>query len=403
MNALYVSPRDCWPANTGARLRDFHLARQIARRTNLTYIGFTADCTTPVTRGRLKSLQDSEYILVSRTRGYGPASLVLGLLGPLPLTVRNYARPAMSAELTRVLSATRFDVVQIEGVHLFAYVGQIRALCPDARLVCDWHNIESELVERFAANTTNSLKRWYARRTATLLRNCEKKLLAACDAHSVCSERERELLQGVDPQARIHVVPNGVDVEFYAADATPVPRTNIVFVGSMDYHANIDAALYFAQEVWPAIHERRPELQFVIVGSRPVPEIVSLGTRPGITVTGTVDDIRPYYTSALAVVVPLRVGSGTRLKVLEAMAAAVPVVSTTLGVEGLAVQDRKNVLIGDSADAMTSAICGLDANSPLWQRIASEGRALVKAHYDWSNIGANLAQLYNELPGVARR
>ena len=112
-----------------------------------------------------------------------------------------------------------------------------------------------------------------------------------------------------------------------------------MFVGSMDYHANIDAALYFADEIWPQVRERRPDLEFVVVGSRPTAEILALRNQPGITVTGTVDDIRPYYRSALAVVVPLRVGSGTRLKVLEAMAAGTPVISTTLGAEGLATKD----------------------------------------------------------------
>lgn len=393
MRVLYFSPRNCWPATTGARLRDFHLARQLAAKAELTYIGFTHG---ESKKERLEPLLGSEVILVRREPGYAPANLLRGMLGPTPISVLNYTSPLMMAELERLLRDRDFDAVQIEGVHLFGYVQHIRSLAPRARILCDWHNIESELLERYAGNAPSLARRLYAQRTTTLLHRLELELLSQCAAHTVCSERERQILLAHAPTARVEVIGNGVDVEYFSQTPASEVRRSLVFVGSMDYHANIDAAVYFASEVWPKIRARRPDLQFTIVGSHPTAEVLALGHQPGITVTGTVDDIRPFYSGALAVVVPLRVGSGTRLKVLEAMAAGTPVISTTLGSEGLAVSDGAEIRLADSPTAMADAATSLQAGSAEWRKLAANARQLVKSRYDWPIIGEKLRRLYAE-------
>lgn len=402
MRVLYFSPRDCWPITSGARLRDFHLARQLALKGPLTYIGFTGGEGRPpgtVWRDRVDAASpfcanSFEAILVRRASSYAPLNLVRGWLGPTPIGVLNYTSATMMNEIERLLREQSFDAIQIEGVHLFAYVRRIRRLAPRARLISDWHNIESELLARYSANAPNWPRRLYARRTTGLLRRLERQLLQLCDAHTVCSERERSLLLERVPEARIEVVGNGVDVEFFSKTPENAARRDLLFVGSMDYHANIDAALYFAHEIWPAVRARRPEFHFVIAGSRPAEPILALGNQPGITVTGTVDDVRPYYGSAAAVVVPVRVASGTRLKVLEAMAAGVPVLSTTLGAEGLTVTSGENIVIADSPAEMAAAAVALDPNSPEWRKLAVHARELVKTRYDWSIMGETLRRLY---------
>jgi sugar transferase (PEP-CTERM/EpsH1 system associated) len=378
---------------TGARVRDFHLARQLAAKAELTYLGFT---TGESKKERLEPLQNSEVILVRREPGYAPANLLRGMLGPMPISVLNYTSPAMMVELERLLRDRNFDAIQIEGVHLFAYVKPIRKLAPRARMICDWHNLESELLARYAGNAPSLARRLYARRTTTLLHRLELQLLPLCAAHTVCSERERQILLEHAPGTRIEVIGNGVDVEYFSQTAPREPRRSLVFVGSMDYHANIDAAVYFANEVWPKVRARRPDLQFIIVGSRPTPEVLALAHQPGITVTGTVDDIRPFYGGALAVVVPLRVGSGTRLKVLEAMAAGTPVISTILGAEGLSVSDGAEIRLADSPPAMADAATSLQAGSAEWRKLAANARQLVKSRYDWPIIGEKLRRLYAE-------
>jgi polysaccharide biosynthesis protein PslH len=305
----------------------------------------------------------------------------------------------MRVELERILGSEPFDLVQMEGVHLYAYLPTIAAAPGRPRVIADWHNIESELIRRYSENLSPLLPtRWYAARTARLVESLEPTLLKQCQANLVCSERERQVLLARSPGATIRVVENGVD----AGGPVPVPkarleRRDLVFVGSMDYHANIDAALYFAREIWPALHQRRPDLRFVIVGSRPTPEVLALGRQAGIVVTGTVDSVGPYYDAALAAVVPLRVGSGTRLKVLEAMAAGVPVISTSLGAEGLAVTEGKHLILADTPAAFTSAVVRLAGDDAEWMQIAIAGRELAASRYDWSGIAASLYEFYEEV------
>jgi len=165
----------------------------------------------------------------------------------------------------------------------------------------------------------------------------------------------------------------------------------------MDYRANIDAVTHFAREVWPQLRERHPQLIFTIVGREPAPEVRRLAGLPGVEVTGTVEDVRPYYYDALLAVIPLRVGGGSRLKILEAMAAGVPVVSTRLGAEGIEVKDGKNIVLADTGDELQSAINNLVIDEERRRELAAGGRALVLAQYDWSRLGAILVDTYRRL------
>jgi len=397
MRVLYFSPRICWPTISGAHLRDYYFARQLAQRAQLTYVGLVnEDSRMQAEQLREKLGNAAEVIALRREKSYQPANMVRGLLGPTPLNVLNFSSAAVTQEVDRIFAERSFDVAQIESMHLIAYARRIRQIAPQTRLILDWHNIESEILSRFAQNDRNPLRALYARRTAALSKDVETQLLRLCDAHTVCSERERELLLTRVPQAHIEVVSNGVDCDFFADTAgAGGERRDLLFMGRMDYHANIDAALYFAREIWPLVRERRPELRLTIVGAQPPQAILALRA-PDILVTGTVEDVRPFYRSALASVVPLRVGGGTRLKVLEAMAAGTPVVSTALGAEGLAVTPGKDILIADSPAALADAIASLQAASPLWRTLATNGRRLVQEKYDWSVVGEILWRLHRE-------
>ncbi|SRR5579883_2664304 len=405
MRVLYFSPRDCWPLTSGARLRDYYLARGISQCAHLTYLGFGTNSGDKIWRGRVGLNQELNCILVPPPPRYSPMDLVKGMIGPLPVTVRNFSSPAMRAELDRILQAESFDFVQIEGVHLSTYLSVIAAAPGPPRVIADWHNIESELIHRYAGNLSAlAPKRWYAKRTARLVERLESKLLENCHAHLVCSERERQALLPRAAAATIRVIENGVDTSTFAPEGH-LPgnvRRNLVFVGSMDYHANIDAVLYFGREVWPQLRQLRPDLRFVVVGSRPVPEVLALANTPGVEVTGTVEKIAPYYHTALAAVVPLRVGSGTRLKVLEAMAAGVPVISTPLGAEGLAVTHDRDLVLAASPAEFVSATLRISGDAREWTRIALSGRQTAQ-RYDWSRIGASLCEHYCEWSRKARR
>jgi polysaccharide biosynthesis protein PslH len=392
---LQFAPRVCWPLDTGAKLRNYHLARVLAQRAGVALLAFADRKQSP---DELKDTYD-QVITVPRDAAYTFAKVLRGLLGPTPLPVLNYTTESMKRDLQRLLGRQDFDIVQIESIHLIDYLTIIRAARNHPVLVCDWHNIESELMRRYSEREPSRFRRAYAVKTARLMREFEKRALREFDAHIVVSERDAERLRELNPDARIFVIENGVDTAFYsdAGARDESPERRIVFVGSMDYHANIDGAVNFAREVWPRLRERRPELVFTIVGKDPTPEVRDLAQIPGVEVTGTVDDVRPFYREAIAAVVPLNVGGGSRLKILEAMAAGVPVVSTTLGAEGLEVQHDENILIADTNEQLLETIISLVTIKARQNHLVVAGRALVSRRYDWSSLGLSLFSIYEEL------
>ena len=399
MAILYFSPRDCWPVDTGARLRDFHLARELARREPLTYLGFErpgATAAGSVQRTQAGPARELDCVLVPPPARFSPQGLLRGLIGPRPISVLNYASDSMRAQLRSLLETQAFDAVQMEGVNLIDYLPILDNASKPPVLIADWHNIESELLRRYAGSSSSLAKRLYARRSAHLLEKIEARILDRADAHIVCSQRERLHLLDRAPHARIQVIGNGVDVDFYGGNSGNPAGQDLVFVGSMDYHANIDAAEYFAQRVLPLLRSEQSGLRFLIVGARPKKQVQALAALPGVVVTGTVEDVRPFYRDAFAVVVPLRIGSGTRLKILEAMAAGVPVISTRLGAEGLEATAGVHYLEAEEPQQFRAAVTRL-AGTTEWQRLSSAGLELVRSRYDWRQLGDSLHCFYREV------
>jgi sugar transferase (PEP-CTERM/EpsH1 system associated) len=401
MRVLQFAPRVCWPLDTGAKLRNYHLARVLAERARVSLLAFSDH---DQSLARLDDVYET-VTTVKRDSAYSVGKLVRGGLGQTPLPVLNYTTKAMNRGLQHLLTENDFDIIQVESIHLMSYLPIIRSARVRPKVVCDWHNIESELMRRYSEREPSRLRRIYASRTARLMSEFEKRALNEFDAHIVVSERDAERLRNLNHDAHISVIENGVDTAFFSeldAGGRSLAR-RIVFVGSMDYHANIEGAIRFANEVWPRLREGRPDLVFTIVGKDPSPEVRKLAQLPGIEVTGTVDDVRPFYREAIAAVVPLNVGGGSRLKILEAMAARVPVVSTSLGAEGLDVQHDENILIADTAAQLSEAISSLVDNETLRRRLTAGGLALVSSRYDWSSLGASLFRSYEKLlsrPGV---
>jgi glycosyltransferase involved in cell wall biosynthesis len=408
---LYFAPKIFWPPDTGAKLRNYHLARQLGLSDQVTYLGFAEPDLSPAGPPPPERVCD-RVIAVPRDRGYTVPNLVRGILGKTPLPILNYTTQPMATALERALADGAYDLVQIEGVHLIGYLPLLRAARGRPVVVCDWHNVESELMSRYGERAAGTLRRLYARSTARRLRDAEREALTDLEAHVVVSERDRQHLLSIAPEARVFVVENGVDVAHftddamdvaYRASALPAPsgappeRTRVIFVGSMDYHANIDAAVQFVAHGWRALRARCPGYTLTLVGRNPSAEVRALAGEPGVEVTGTVADVRPYYREAACAVVPLRVGGGSRLKILEAMAAGVPVVSTHLGAEGIEAADGVHLLIGDAPEALVRAIEWVAGSEELRAKLAASGRDLVRARYDWSALGQTLRKAHDTL------
>lgn len=402
-------PRVCWPPQTGLMLRNYHLARALARQASVSCLTF-ADDAAPVSDAQAQELPPApeswaaQVVTVPRAAAYTAGKILRGAVGPKPVTVLNYTTAAMRAALAQMLEQQAFDVVQVETSTLADYLPVIRAAKNRPLAVCDWHNIDSELMRRYSTQA-QAARRLYARLTAQRIAAFERWTLRNYDAHLACSSRDAQQLQQLAPTARVTVIENGVDVDYYtdaqlaraqviwqAARPNTKPPQRLIFVGSMDYHANIDAATDFARHVWPELRRARPALVFTLVGRNPAPQVLALQEIGGIEVTGTVPDVRPYYAQAAAQIVPLRVGGGSRLKILEAMAAGIPVISTTLGAEGLAVTDGRDIALADTPETLAHRLFALLDNAELRQTQVLAARETVRRQYDWNALGASLAR-----------
>ncbi len=232
------------------------------------------------------------------------------------------------------------------------------------------------------------------------LRRFERQVCQQADRVVCVSEADAAAVQQLDPALRPVVVPNGVDTEFYRREAvTPLdlPPHSLVFTGTMDFRPNVDAMLWFASEVLPLVKRAVPDVHLYIVGQRPHARLDALRADPAITITGAVEDTRPYTSAADVYVVPLRMGGGTRLKLLEALALQTPIVSTTLGAEGFEVTHDRELWLADDAAAFAKAIEDLLANRDRAHALGLAGRVFAVEHYDWRRIVPKLEEVYRTL------
>ena len=403
MRLLYFAAHKIWPLTSGNRLRDYHLSRQLVKRASVTLVEICHPGEQPTVRS--KDCNYERIVSLKKRPSYTLSKILGGLAGPTPITVLNYFEPQLESQMANILAFSPFDTVQIEGIHLSKYLPVIRAVPHPPAIIVDWHNIESELMRQYSQKNRSWPHKLAARRTAYLLEKAEADLLWTASAHTVTSERDKKTLLAICPSAKVYVVPNGVDTDFFTPPEIAVTRRNpeaaalkseLLFVGSMDYFANVDAVSAFVHGPWPEIAKRHSRLTFVIVGRNPPREVKQLES-DRVRVTGMVEDVRPFYSSALAVVVPLRIGSGTRLKILEAMAAGVPVVATRLAAEGIEVEHNIHALLADTVSEIGEAIDRIVSSAETRFRLAQAARNLVTAHYDWAVLGENLYRLHYDL------
>jgi glycosyltransferase involved in cell wall biosynthesis len=406
LKCLQIAPAFAAFPTSGAELRSQHLAKGLQRHMSVTHLGFAAEQVST-------QINQLQYVAVPLSRRYRIADLVRGMLGRIPFTVLNYTRIDMIRQLERILAEEQFEFVQLESIHMAGYLPSLsRGLNRPRFVTCDWHNIESELMERYSKNTSNALRKVYAIQQTKKLGEFERWFLNQCDMHFVVSDRDRDALLAKGATVPVVVVENGVPADDFADSALasahaahasvlgmagPQYRRRVVFVGSMDYGPNIEAVLSFAEDIWPNIASRLPEAVFTVVGRNPPEAVRGLSSRVRIEVTGSVTDVRPYYYEAFAAVVPLRVAGGTRLKILEAMAAGVPVISTSIGAEGLCATPDEHFIQADTPAAMARAILAVSAGGESIRHMVSVSRDLAKRRYDWGVIGDALASHYSSL------
>jgi len=304
-----------------------------------------------------------------------------------------YFRP-MRDLLQQQLSTVACDLVIMDGLWLCGYWPVLAR--SKAAKVLHFHDLESEALLRHASVLPPGPTKLLYLHDAARISRLEARVARGADLILVTSTREQNKLLQQYPGAPVKVAPNGVDCQ----TLTPLPEARgkeILFVGSLGVLPNIDAIRFFVRHVFPELRRRFSDLVFHIVGKNPPPEIQKLHGVAGINVAANVASVEPYYQRSALTVVPLRAGSGTRLKILESMALGRPVVSTSLGAEGIEVENNRHLLIADEPEALCHKITTLLTTPELVQRLVTEGRRLVEEKYSWTTIANDLFKHYDQL------
>ena len=398
MKLLMVTPNLPSPTG-GANTRNYHLLQALARKHTVSLLAFANS-------DELEIMTDLSYLEclthelqvipqgMNRMKRFQQfASVVCGQSYLFDL----HTSAALQDALNAMLAREHYDGVLFESSLMAGY-----RLPENVITIIDEHNIEHELLQRIYQCENVPLRKWYNWHESRILKRIEMEYCRKADIVLVVSERERLLLQELLPEQVIEVVPNGVDIaSFHGSDSLQEIADQIIFTGTMDYYPNIQAVLFFAKNCWPLIRKQVPTATWLIVGKNPPLEVQRLATTlSDVTVTGTVPDVRSYLMRSSVAIAPIQAGGGTRLKILEALAAQKATVSTTIGCEGLAVIPGKHLLVADEPEAFVQAVVTLLRNPYMRKVLGSAGRALIEAEYSWERCGEQLVRILKEKEGV---
>jgi sugar transferase (PEP-CTERM/EpsH1 system associated) len=384
MKVLMVFHTLTYPPESGVTKRTFHLLDEMTRRHDVTVVSLGS----PQHEERIRNHLGQRCRNVVFADGRVPRWVNLLKRIRLLIERRSLLQHSVTPRLQRALDAVfrdeRFDLVFLGSPVLTYY-----ARPGDLPCIIDTHNVEYDMWRRFYEQARGPLARAYHLQQYRLLKKDE---LAACgsgDALLACSERDRDVFQQDLPRQSIHVIPNGVDLDFFAPGTAEPEPSSMVFCGLMGYSPNDEGMTWFLDRVFPLIQREVPQARITIVGSGPSMALQRRAS-DAVTITGYVTDVRPHVARGEVYVVPLLVGGGTRLKALEAMAMRKPIVTTGVGCEGIDLRQEESALFADSPEAFAGAVVRLFRDRDLRVRLAERAFALAVERYGWSSIGDRL-------------
>jgi glycosyltransferase involved in cell wall biosynthesis len=366
-----VSPQFLFPMDAGGKIRTANLLRQLRGGAFETTLLAPASAEEESRwRAPLGALADA--VRCWRPTAAPPLRRAIGLAGSTPVSALNESSAEARAALRSALAAAP-DLIVFD----YAQSAASAPAPPRVPHVLFAHNVETEILERHAARAAG-LARLVWRREAAKMRRFERRVAARADAVIAVSDRDAERFRAEFGARRAVAIPTGVDCDYFAF-APPPDAPTVAFTGSLDWKANVDGLYWFMDEVWPAIARRRSDARFIAIGKNPPRALVQAAKARSLNwrFTGFVDDVRPHARAA-AFVIPLKVGGGTRIKAFEAMAMGTPVVSTAIGVEGLAVAPGVHFLLADAPNDFAQAVLRLLDEAPLRRRLAQAARRLVE-------------------------
>jgi len=402
MRILWVNVDGLWPLTTGGRLRSFHIIAELTRRHRLTVVtahgpqGDPAGLAAQLTRcDRVISLP---YAAPKRGSARFAAALARSWLSPLPVHIRKWRSPAVRTEVMRLLAAEPFDLCVAD----FLISTPNVPLDGPVSTVLFAHNVEHMIWKRLSQVESSPWRRALLELEWRKMRRYEARTCTQLPLTIAVSEPDRSLLATHAPGARVCAVPTGVDTAYYAPNGSKEQSGALVFTGAMDWFPNEDGIAHFVEAVFPSIRDAVPDATLTVVGRNPGPRVQRLAAVPGVHITGTVNDVRPYVARGAVYVVPLRVGGGTRLKIFEALAMGKAVVSSTVGAEGLPLTPGTHFVQADDPARFANAVVALLRDPARRRALGSAGRSLVEQRYSWSHVAREFEARCAEVTSHAR-
>lgn len=393
MKVLVLDEEIPFPLNTGKRIRTWNLLSRLKDRHDITFLSWGYG-NPPAEFDGMRFVGLGRDLPVMTGWSFHTA-LGLNLFSPRPYSVDRHVSAAFTGKVRELLARERFDLIHCEWT---PYVEAMRGLTATYPTVLSAHNVEARIWELYLHNETNLLKREYIRIQHRKFERFEREAVRAC-AHVTAVSRQDADVFRAHGCANVSVIPNGVDADYFHVHVDPIRLRSMVFTGAMDWRPNQDGIAHFLVEIFPRIRERVPDASVCIVGRNPPGWLVSMaGRMPNVIMTGTVEDVRPYVAGASLYIVPLRVGGGSRLKILEALAMGKTVLSTTIGAEGLLLEDGVHLVLRDSPQRFAEAASLALLEPERFEALAARGRERVLDCYTWDRIAAALGDVWE---GVA--
>jgi polysaccharide biosynthesis protein PslH len=398
---LIVTPYVPYPLNRGTFHRVFNLARELGNRHEVDLF-----CLDDAQSGELRSM----FTCFAKRVHFQPFAhppwpnlFPERLFCAVPATVSHWRDPAAAAALLAFASKEIYDLVHFCDLVMWPYVAPLggRHL-----RVMDRSRVDLLFQTEELSNLTLRPKEKFLRReNLWKLRRYERKIAALISATVVCGIDDETFLRREVPAAlRVKVLPNGVDEQYFCQEDFPPQRDSeptILFCGAMDYSPNVNGLRWYFAHCDADTRKRIPGRRILIVGKSPVPEVQAYAALPGVTVTGEVPDVRPYYQRAWLQMVPLWIGGGTRLKIAESLALGTPVVSTTIGAQGLALRHDEHLLLADTPADFSEMLARMLASGALRERLAAAGHKHILENYTWNKLGNELSLYYEQLRTAA--
>lgn len=397
MHVVIVDGDVSYPATSGKRLRTLNLLLPLARRHRLTYIGRAA-AHSAETKQAIAFLEDHsihtllvDHPLPRKSGLLFPARLAANLLSPLPYSVASHQSARMRDTVNAYAARHKVDVWQFE------WTGYVDTLDdPLANKVVIAHNVDSLIWQRYAAAERNPLKRLYIQQQRRKFERFEKRIFHEATRLVAVSDADAQLMRSQYGVENPTIVDNGINRAFFAQVQRKPDPQRILFLGALDWRPNLDALKVLLNDVMPRVRQQEARAKLCIVGRHP-PEWLRKRTRDNraVELHADVPDVRPDLAECGVMTVPLRIGGGSRLKILEALAANVPVISTRIGAEGLHLTPGREYELADDVDQMAAALTDSIRHPARYQAMAENGRAVVHQHYDWNGLADKLEQVWD--------